>query len=689
MEEDIVKMNRQVGVLVVATLVMVGNVRAEEVFAVSDVYGLMIGWNQPTPKILELASGDFGELKQKNGHWDGKTKTIKMYAAKNEEAAVQIFIPETGKAYSGKMSDLKGPGVIKSDRATFNAMVWVRRKTKGYMPDLVIPLDGSVNGIKNFNIPFDVEGLPQPTNSIGSMLFEVWVPKDAKAGMYKGTVSVMKGGKELAKLNVELEVFNFELPGIPTYAFDLITYGMPHEVFDERTYVNPEGGVGEKAQFVSKRAKKITHQVYKLTLDNRCFINAFVYHSQRGRPRYAYPVQGQGAKAKIMSFKEWDDLFGPILDGKVNKYGEPPAHFMLAFNINYPVGCESKPEKHFDFHPYKNTIPEGPGKEPKLKEFEDTWRVIAQQHVDHFVEKKWTKTRFEIYNNQSPRTDRNRSPWRLDEPRKEPDFKGLRYLFNLAHWAFDPGKKKGLKFPTRVDIGHWNCEKFLTPDGKPTKGYKGYKFNSEGGDKYLKAVTDHWVIGVTHSHGAQHLLKEYERPGVRLIIYSTAGTRAGISRHYGEFAGVCYRSARMGIVGRAIYATGLGSGDPNQVPKTCTLFNGKSIGFDGALCTHRLKLWRKSVNHFDYIVAAKKKNKDAAMAVVNKMTKIDQAPVAEYRRRSKSRGFWNTNNVEDFVRAKRQLAAIIAGKKAPKGTEIEGFSKKYNPCGSDDEIVGY
>lgn len=647
-------------------------IAGEAIFVVSDVYGI-----RPDGACMEIAGGDLGALKQKNVHWDGASKTIKMYAAKNEEAAVQIVIPTAGKGYWGKMSDLAGPGTIPGSRATFSTIAWVKKAC----PDLVVPLDGSVSGIKRFDVPISLKGVPSPGNKVGLMLLEVWIPKDAKAGDYKGIVSIMKGDAEAGKLNVALCVYDFVLPDMPTFAFDLLSYGMP----GSKNYIVGSGLTG-KANNVPAADKKRLHQIYKLSMDNRCFVNVLPYSSQRGYPRYAYPVKGQGAKAKLTSYAEYDDFFAPILDGKCNKFGQPPAHFTLCFNINYPVACESEPRKQFNFMPFKNTIPEGPGKDAKLKDFETTWKTIAAQYVDHFAKKGWKKTRFEIYHNQKANKDRNRSPWKLDEPCTGPDYKALGYLFNLAHWAFEPGKAKGLQFVTRIDIGHFNCDKFIKPNGKPTRCYKAKGYNKANADKYLKETTDHWVIGVTHTEGAQHLLKDYERPGGKLIMYGTSGD-GSTELHYGHFAGEGFKCARLGIVGRVIYK--LGVADPANPTSHYIMYNGAGMGFEGGLASHRLKLWRNAVNDFDYIAAARKKDQAAAEAIVNRMTKTGKNANKKYRERSDSIGFWFTNNVEDITAAKAKLAEIITGRKVPEGMKIEGFSSRFSPCGTADKIVGY
>ena len=41
----------------------------------------------------------------------------------------------------------------------------------------------------------------------------------------------------------------------------------------------------------------------------------------------------------------------------------------------------------FDWLPFAKSLPEGPGKEPKLKEFEETNKAIAEQTVAHFAQK--------------------------------------------------------------------------------------------------------------------------------------------------------------------------------------------------------------------------------------------------------------------------------------------------------------
>ena len=654
---------------------------ATAVFAASTTYSL-----NPDGTVLEVAGNDFGDLRKQNGHWDGASKTVKLYGARNEDAAVQILIPRAGPGYTAVLSELKGPGTIAVDRASFFARGWAKTTT-GFVHDLIIPLDGSVKGIKTFDIPQAWDGFPKPANTVGSLLVEVWIPNDAKPGQYTGTLEIKAGTESVEKLNVALTVFDLALPDQPTFALDLLTYGMPSEALKLGGYLNGQG-VGKPAQPMSEKGKQVDHQAYKLAADNRAFINVLPYSSQRGNPRYAYPVKGQGAAAEIMSFKEYDDLFGPILDGKCSKFGAPPAHFTLAFNVNYPHVCDGEVKNQFNWIPFKDTIPEGPNQNPKLKEFEETNKAIAEATAKHFAEKGWTKTRFEIYHNQKANPERNRLPWKLDEPTDGSHYKALRYMLNVGKWAFASAAEQGVKVVTRIDIGHFHCDKMCSPEGKIVSCYKAKQYDTHHAQETLTEAVDHWVIGSTHAAGAQQMIKAYEGPGKKMMSYGTAV--GGLSTHLGGFRGSTYRLARMGMCGLILYR--LGPCDPNNwnvADDDATLYSGVSAGYEGLIASHRLKLWRDAVNDYDYMVQARAKNAAAVDALLDKMVRVAISSDEKYRTQTGSRDFYVNNNVEDFLRAKLQLAALISGQSPPEGIELEPFSKKFTPIVAKDGIVGY
>ena len=657
------------------------------IFAVSDIYGI-----QPDGTALEIAGGDFAELRTKNGHWDAATRTIRLHGARNEEVAVQIVIPGPASAIQAQALPLTGTGEISAKRANFSLVAWINHQKLGPCPDLIIPLDGSFKEIRQFAIPLDITEIPAPGNTVGVLLYELWIPADAVPGDYRGKIVVMDGQKTLETLNVHLTVFDFELPKQPTMSFELLSYGVPSKYFVRNDVINPKPGLGHPARRLSKRARDIDHQVFKLALDNRCFVNPLPYSSQRGWGNYALPISGVGAEARISSFEEWEDLFGPLLDGKLNKFGAAPAHLLLPFNINYPYLSESDVARQFDFTPFKASPPRRPGRNPALAEFETTYATVAKQYLDYFSGKGWTDTIFEVFFNQKPNPDRNRTPWKLDEPVRGRDYAGIRYLLAVSDKAFSGAAEANIRVRNRLDIGHFNCDRLETPDGSPTHCYKQKGYNKDNADRYLKPHIQHWVIGTTHVEATTPLLDEYRTKKSKLLNYGSSGTTTAIGSHYGFFAGEGFRAFRLGIEGRVIFKLGLGNTNPNKILpgpyKGGALYSGRELGFDGALASHRLKLWRRGVNDYDYLLQASRKQSAKTKTLLKKMVKAGPATNPKYREQSNSKGFWINNNVEDMQRARLLLAELITGKDYG-AAPLQGFSQGYTPCGAADQIVGY
>jgi hypothetical protein len=663
---------------------------AQDIFVLSDIYSI-----KPDGTCYETADGKLGERVAKNCHWDSTSKTIRMFAARNEEVAVQIVVPEKGEGFHAEVSELKGPGVIPPDRATFSMLAWATSKNGPSLPDLVIPLDGSVAGIKAVDVPIAVRGLPQANNTVGVILFEVWVPKDAKAGGYSGSLRVLKGEQLLDTLQVNLTVLDLDFPDRPTLAFDLGGYDMPSnaKAFVEPWVLDSGNGVPLKATKASERVKRTNHQVYKLTLDNRCFLNIMTYSGQRGNPTFAYPVEGQGSAAKISSYTEFDEFFGPVLEGKLNKFGRAPAYFYLPFNVNYPHVCNSDPQKQFNWQPFNNKMPAGPGDNPALKEFEETNKAIAEQTFKHFAEMGWKDTSYVFFHNQkgdesssgkSRKGTRNTlGTWSLDEPVRKSDYEALHYLLTVNRWSAESSRSLGIQTINRLDIGHWHCDKMVDAKNHLVIGHNNKEYDKVAAKDILQPVVDLWMINTVHLDGALSLVKDYKKPGVTVMNYTGPGK--DLERNNCADRGEGYRAARRGVDGVDIYKVDLNAGNPNSYPDSeFTLYCGASVNFDGALCSKRLKHWRSAVNDYEYYTLARKKNAEAADEIVHQMTAAGSAG-------SKNQNIFSiypTNNPEDFLASRLALAGIALGQKLA-GSQISGRSKDYSPCSAEDHITGY
>ena len=148
---------------------------------------------------------------------------------------MQLVVPVQGRRFSARADGLD---VVPADRVTFSVIAWSRvagaapvagAGAATFLPDVIVPLDGSVAGLRTFDIPLKVAGLPEVGNRQGLLLMEVWIPKTAAAGVHRGTVSVLEEGKERARLGIDLTVFPLRLPDRPTFRMDYLSYGSPLE----------------------------------------------------------------------------------------------------------------------------------------------------------------------------------------------------------------------------------------------------------------------------------------------------------------------------------------------------------------------------------------------------------------------------------------------------------------------------
>ena len=672
---------------IILLFIISGCAEEKHVFVVSDIYGV-----RPDGTAQEIDDGEFRHLVEQNIHWDSANQRIKMHGAQNEEVAVQIIIPGAYANVTASSSALTGPMNIATSQVRFSLVGWVAHTDLGLVPDLIIPLDGTFKQVTDFSIPINIEGLPAAENQVGVLLYEVWIPKDAEPGSYTGKIILKSGDEIIDELQVDLTVFDFQLPDQPSMAFELLSYGMPSKYFMRNETINRKPGLGHAAHQPSREALSINQQVFKLAMDNRCFVNPLPYASQRGWGNNALPINGKGAAATISSYKEWESLYGPLLNGDLSKFGVAPAHLLLPFNINYPYLSESEPGLQFDFTPFRDAPPAGPGEQAALAEFEETFSTIAAQYIAYFSAKGWDETLFEVFFNQKPNPDRNRTPWKLDEPTEKHDYAALRYLFSVSDQAFREAATAGIQIRNRIDIGHFNCDRFQTPDGEPTHCYKKKGYNRDNADNYLKPHIQHWVIGTTHVEGAADILNQYRQSAVKLINYSTSGTSEAIGGHFGMFAGEGFRAFHLGLSGRVIFKLGLGNTNPNKIEagpyQGGALYTGREIGYQGVLASHRIKLWRRSVNDYDYLLQAQKTDPGRTDSILAEMIRSGPSANTKYRAKSNSKGIWFNNNVEDAQCARLLLAEIITGKDYGAGS-ISGFSDWFAPCGAADQIVGY
>ncbi len=212
---------------------------------------------------------------------------------------------------------------------------------------------------------------------------------------------------------------------------------------------------------------KIEQNIFQELFNHQGYLNPLPYKSQKGTLR-----KGMGPRLlnndllhPQLDWKEFDQRFGPLLDGSAFPDGKPIPYFYLPFNPNWPAPFEL----YFS----------------DRQKYEAIWFAFAQAFIRHFKEKNWTQTRFQVYMNQKP-SPNNKIPWHLDEPKGVEDYKALRYFGSLTHRVFQNADP--IKIDFRIDISHFFCAKHR---GNPDKD-----FRVNGGFEILKPVVDTWVISI-------------------------------------------------------------------------------------------------------------------------------------------------------------------------------------------------
>jgi len=180
----------------------------------------------------------------RNGVWDGQA--IRIFGLRNEVVAFQLILEAEGQGASGVSVHLdslvNGPAVLSnrgwsgalfdyrgrrielfvehyqevSQRSVFVSAngSWLARPLPdddhtGWIPDALVPAEAPVKRPVHGQggSPFDIAG-----GRLQGVWVDVYVPRDALAGVYRGTVVVREQGAERYRIPVELQVYAVTLP---------------------------------------------------------------------------------------------------------------------------------------------------------------------------------------------------------------------------------------------------------------------------------------------------------------------------------------------------------------------------------------------------------------------------------------------------------------------------------------------
>jgi hypothetical protein len=211
--------------------------------------------------------------------WDPRTKQLRLHGGRNEVVAAQLILT----AHSGNVTginietgDLRGPGRIHADpniqlfrqmyvyvtHAEWENASTVLPQNKWY-PEILAPFrDPYQADHKPVGAPFDIKVENGPNQGVW---IDVYIPKDAKPGRYRGPIRITVNGKLQYAASLQLTVHDFTLPDESHVDGYGEFYGLAYR-FHQASY--EEAGV-DKWWEIAKRYHQMAHQHRFVVIERR------------------------------------------------------------------------------------------------------------------------------------------------------------------------------------------------------------------------------------------------------------------------------------------------------------------------------------------------------------------------------------------------------------------------------------
>lgn len=470
-----------------------------KVWAIPD--GLKV--NPVSSKVYHTERQDY---RLANTAWSGKENRITLFGCRGEFVSFQLVLEGEARKILLKPSDLKGSkGSIDAKHFEVFRQWYVHseliknRKHKeatppGWHPDFAMPMID----VPEIAVPAIDQNIPNQQNQ--SIWFDLYIPKEAAAGDYKGQIRISAEGIRQFSVDVQLKVYSFTMPDNLVFVPTLNTYRNPQKLFEE----------------------------YRLAHKHRTNFHRAAHgsHLIDYRKWFTPKIAGSGKNSRVVDWKAYDERFGPILDGSLFKdlprSGVPVDYFRLPF-------CEDWPSSHEEGFPWREPFPrnlmkpkettpswmvetymamKGPEPTPEAytPEYRDRFKAIMAEFVRHAKEKGWTQTDLQVmlsskiyYRNQWP----TQAMWRFDEPMHRDDYRATALFCRFVKEGVALAGKaaEGVRVTNRQDIS------------RPI-----WQFDSLDG-----LIDDILIGGIWHPHSMHRGMIQKEQVPCKINAYKMLG----------------------------------------------------------------------------------------------------------------------------------------------------------------------
>jgi hypothetical protein len=364
------------------------------------------------------------------------------------------------------------------------------------------------------------------------------------------------------------------------------------------TYSSPAGAMGVRSSD-AKAFMAAERKYYRLAHAHRMTLAVLPYSQDgsimwRGAPK----VSGRGAKCKVTDWREWDERFGPLLDGSAftlkNGYIGPGAgrglrNLYLPLHENWPSplanGKNFKPWPPLrDYNKMLAWTADLPPIEKTLSpDVSAAWISVLQDFKRHLGAKGWTKTQYHAYLNNKFYFRRNNgrgiSLWLLDEPMAPDDFLALRHFGRMTKRAVLLSSPVSVQY--RIDIS------------RPT-----HQRN------WLDGVADLNVCAGQLYSQRRMIARRRRVHREEYWNYRMPKSFAGDNVPWAVWP---VKSFCWGAAGTVPWQTIGSDGDLQKADATALMYPGRKFGIDAPLASIRMKAWRQGLQDAELLRMLKKK----------------------------------------------------------------------------------
>ncbi|WP_127584595.1 glycoside hydrolase domain-containing protein [Paenibacillus koleovorans] len=301
---------------------------------------------------------------------------------------------------------------------------WYHRIGDRYIPDALIPCkQASVSGNSIASIS---RQNAIPGQQYAAVWVDLFVPADATPGEYTGTIAIRRGSN-VERQEWQLTVLETRIPNESTITASLNNYA--DSISNKFAHLE-----GRTERYTDGTYFEVEKQFYRMSHEHRTVFHNLPYsHDGRIPKSFAPELEGAGKSMRVKDWSLFDEHFSGYLDGSVfrgTKRGEIPIpHFYLPQNFHWPA----------DYTKFG------------LKGYATEFASVFREFYEHFTERGWLSTKFELFFNHKKRY--KLFPYDGDETRFVWDEKINDIYYGIVSDVLE--RKDGANFIFRTDSS-WN-----------------------------------------------------------------------------------------------------------------------------------------------------------------------------------------------------------------------------------------